>query len=525
MHGLNHIGFKLSGENQKYLHSFSTENNTYLPGQFRVATNTEIEVSVKKAAEAFKTYKRTDPIQRALFLDEIAHQIINKEDELVDRAMKESALSRDRILSERLRTVNQLKLYADLLREGSWVDASIETADNARKPVRKPDLRKMLHPIGPVVVFTASNFPLAYSTAGGDTASALAAGNPVIIKAHESHLGTNEIVADAIITAAKNTGMPDGVFSSLIGNGNALGQELVKHPAIKAAGFTGSHSGGRALFNLAQNRKKPIPVFAEMGSINPVVLFPDEIKTNLNQVVKNYTLSITLDVGQFCTNPGLIIGIKGKELDSFIKKLSSNIKKSVAQTMLSENIWTNYYSNRQKILEQKGVKLLMEGKGDEELKARPTLAIVDGFTFINNPHLSEEVFGPFSLIVICENSEELYLVAICLSGQLTTTIIASKRDITNYKTIIQEFKENTGRLIFNGVPTGVEVCKAMHHGGPYPATTDARFTAVGEDAIKRWVRPIAYQDCPQEFLPEALKNKNPKNIYRIVNGNLTRKSL
>ena len=525
MHGLNHIGFKLSGENQKYLHSFSTENNTYLPGQFRIATNTETEVAVKKAVEAYKNFKDTSPVQRALFLDEIAHQIINKEDELVERAMKESALSRNRILSERLRTVNQLKLYAGLLREGSWVEASIETEDNNRKPVRKPDLRKMLHPIGPIVVFTASNFPLAYSTAGGDTASALAAGNPVIIKAHESHLGTNELVADAIIAAAINTGMPDGVFSSLIGSGNALGQELVKHPAIKAVGFTGSHSGGRALFNLAQNRKHPIPVFAEMGSINPVVLFPDELNTNLKKVVKNYALSITLDVGQFCTNPGLIIGIKGKELDEFIKKLSKRIKKSTAQTMLSENIWTNYYSNRQKILEQKGVKLLMEGEGDEELKARPTLATVSGKTFINNPHLSEEVFGPFSLIVICENSEELNLVAICLNGQLTTTIIANETDINNYGAIIHEFKENAGRLIFNGVPTGVEVCKAMNHGGPYPATTDARFTAVGEDAIKRWVRPIAYQDCPQEFLPESLKNKNALNIYRTINGVLTKRSL
>ena len=525
MHGLNYIGFKLSGENQKYLHSFSTEENTYLPGQFRIATNTEIEVAVKKASEAFKLYKKTDPEQRALFLDEIAHQIINKEDELVERAMKESALSRKRILSERLRTVNQLKLYAGLLRDGSWVEASIEIEDNTRKSVRKPDLRKMLHPIGPVVVFTASNFPLAYSTAGGDTASALAAGNPVIIKAHESHLGTNELVADAIIAAAKNTRMPDGVFSSLIGNGNALGQELVKHPAIKAIGFTGSLSGGRALYNLAQNRKHPIPVFAEMGSINPVVLFPDELKTNLNKVVKNYALSITLDVGQFCTNPGLIIGIKGKELDDFIKNLSKRFKKLVSETMLSENIWTNYYSNRQKILEQKGVNMLIEGSGDEELKAKPTLATVDGRTFIYNPHLSEEVFGPFSLIVICENSEELNQVAVCLNGQLTTTIIGSENDLINYRSIIQEFKENTGRLIFNGVPTGVEVCKAMHHGGPYPATTDSRFTAVGEDAIKRWVRPIAYQDCPQEFLPEPLKNKNPLKIYRMVNGKLTRKAL
>lgn len=522
MHGLNHIGFKLSGENQKYLHAFSTENNTYLPGQFRIATNTEIEVSVKKASEAFNIYKRTKPEQRALFLDEIAHEIINKEDELVERAMKESALSRERIMSERQRTIKQLKLYADLLREGSWVEASIETEDNERKPVRKPDLRKMLHPIGPVVVFTASNFPLAYSTAGGDTASALAAGNPVIIKAHESHLGTNEIIADAIITAAKNTGMPDGVFSSLIGNGNVLGQELVKHPAIKAVGFTGSHMGGRALYNLAQNRKHPIPVFAEMGSINPVVLFPDELKSNLKKVVDNYTLSITLDVGQFCTNPGLIIGIKGIELDNFMNKLSSRFKKLKSQTMLSENIWTNYYGNRQKILEQKGVKLLIEGEGDEELKAKPTLAIVDGRTFINNTHLSEEVFGPFSMIVICENREELNQVAVCLRGQLTTTIIANKNDIIKYESIIQEFKENTGRLIFNGVPTGVEVCKAMHHGGPYPATTDARFTAVGEDAIKRWVRPITYQDCPQEILPEPLKDKNPLNIYRIVNGDLTR---
>jgi NADP-dependent aldehyde dehydrogenase len=525
MHGLNHIGFYLSGENTKYMHAFSTENNTFLPGQFRIATDTEIKEAVQKAADAYLEYKNISAGQRALFLDEIAHQIINKEDELIERTMHETALSRDRIIAERGRTVLQLKMFADLLREGSWVKATIETSDENQKPNRGPDLRKMLHPIGPVVVFTASNFPLAYSTAGGDTASALAAGNPVIVKAHESHLGTNELVADAIIEAAKITKMPDGVFSSLIGDGNALGQELVRHPLIKAVGFTGSQSGGRSLFNLAQNRKQPIPMFAEMGSINPVVLFPDKLKSNLKQIVKNYTNSITLDVGQFCTNPGIIIGLNGENLDTFIKKLSKQIKKSFAKTMLSENIWTNYYSNRQKTLAQKGVELIMEGEGDEELKARPTLARVSGKVFINNPHLSEEVFGPFSMIVVCNNDKELNKVAAFLDGQLTTTIIASKKDIIKYRSTIDEFKENAGRLIFNGVPTGVEVCKAMQHGGPYPATTDARFTAVGEDAIMRWLRPIAFQDCPNELLPEALKNKNPLNIYRSIDGKYTRKSL
>jgi len=525
MHGLNYIGYKLSGQNQKYIHAFSTEANTFLPGQFRVATNTETEAAVQKASRAFKKYRNTSGDQRALFLDEIAHQIINKEDELIERAMRETALSRDRIIAERSRTVHQLKSFAKLLRDGSWLEPVIETPDNNRKPNRKPDLRKMLHPIGPVVVFTASNFPLAYSTAGGDTASALAAGNPVLVKAHESHLGTNELVADAIIEAAKITGMPDGVFSSLIGSGNALGQELVKHPLVKAVGFTGSQSGGRDLFNLAQNRKQPIPLFAEMGSINPVVLFPGELKLNLKKVVKNYAASITLDVGQFCTNPGLIIGINGKPLDGFIKKLSKLIRKSSSQTMLSENIWTNFYSNRQKALEQKGVKLLTEGEGHEELKARPTLAIVSGKNFVNNPHLAQEVFGPFSLIVVCNDDDELNQVASCINGQLTTTIIANKTDIKKYRHTVQEFKENAGRLIFNGVPTGVEVCKAMHHGGPYPATTDARFTAVGEDAIKRWLRPVTYQDCPETFLPEALRNKNTLKIYRTINGKLTRKSL
>lgn len=525
MHGLNQIGYKLSGENKNYIHAFSSVTNTFLPGQFRIATSTEIEAAVQKAAKAFKDYRNVSAENRALFLDEIAHQIINKEDELIDRAMQETALSRNRIISERGRTIHQLKLFAELLRKGSWMEASIETADEIRKPKRKPDLRKMLHPMGPVLVFTASNFPLAYSTAGGDTASALAAGNPVIVKVHESHPGTNELVSDAIIEAAKNTGMPDGVFSSLIGKGNVLGQELVKHPLIKAVGFTGSHAGGRALFNLAQMRKHPIPMFAEMGSVNPVVLFPDELKTNLKKTVKNYAASITLDVGQFCTNPGLIIGLKGKILDGFIKKLAKQIKKSAAQTMLSENIWTNYYSNRQKTLEHKDVELLVEGPGNEELKARPTLAIVEGNNFISNPQLATEIFGPFSLIVVCANDEELYQVAACLNGQLTTTIIANKKDIKKYKAIIQEYKQNAGRLIFNDVPTGVEVCKAMHHGGPYPATTDARFTAVGDDAIKRWLRPITYQDCPEPFLPQALKNKNELKIYRNINGKLTRKSL
>ena len=525
MHGLNQIGHSLSGENKKYIHSFSTVSNSFLPGQFCLATAKEIDSAFEKSKVAFVKYREVSNKKRAKFLEEIAHQIINIGDALIERASKETALSVDRIISERGRTVNQLKMFAQLLKKGSWEEASIDTSEEGRTPTRKPDLRKSLQPLGTVVVFTASNFPLAYSTAGGDTVSALAAGNSVIIKAHESHLGTNELVAGAIIKAAIKTGMPDGVFSSLIGSGNKLGKDLVENPNTKAVGFTGSQSGGKSLFKLAQNREIPIPFFAEMGSINPVVLFPNELKKNLNKTVNNYSKSITLDVGQFCTNPGLIIGIKSKELDKFINKLSKKIGESTSQTMLSENIWTSFYSNRKIALEQKGVKLLNEGKGDEELKARPTLAVVNASDFINNSSLLEEVFGPYSLIVICNNEDELNKIATNIKGQLTTTIIANKTDLKTFKPIIHEFRENTGRLIFNGVPTGVEVCKSMNHGGPFPATTDSRFTAVGQDAIKRWLRPISYQDCPEEFLPKILRNKNPSKTYRTINGKLTRKSL
>jgi len=523
--GLNFIGFELSGDNTEYIHAFSTLENTYLQGQFRIATESEIEKALIKAREAFKIYRNTSAMQRAVFLETIAQKIMEKEDELIERTMKEAALSYKRVFSERDRTVHQLKLYAQMLKEGSYVEATIETADEYRKPERKPDLRKMLEPIGPVLVFTASNFPLAYATAGGDTASALAAGNPVIVKAHESHLGTNELVSDAIIEAAKQCEMPDGVFSSLIGKGIQLGQHLVLHPAICAVGFTGSFTGGRALFDLAAKRKNPIPVFAEMGSINPVVLLPNQLKQNLKKVVKEYAFSIVLGGGQFCTNPGLLIGLESKTLDEFIKKLSKQIAISESRTMISENIWAGYYSKRQKALEQKGVTLVTEGTGDEELKGRPTLAMVNGRNFLDNPFLKDEVFGPYSLIVRCKNEGEMNRIANQLNGQLTTTIIANEKDIKNYSETIDSFKENAGRIVFNGVPTGVDVCRAMQHGGPYPATTDSRFTAVGEDAVKRWLRPVAYQDCPKSYLPDALKNKNSLKIRRIINGKPSRKTL
>lgn len=520
MHGKNVIGFEKSGLNTDYVRSFSPLLNTYLEGQFCIATSDEIQRTIQKAEKAFSEFKSISGDKRAEFLLEIAHGLID-DDLLIERAMYETALSTDRLISERARTIHQLKSFARMLQEGSYIDAIIETAQDHRQPLRKPDLRKMLLPLGPVLVFTASNFPLAYSTAGGDTASALAAGNPVIVKAHESHLGTNERVADIICQAARRSGMPDGVFSSLIGKGNHLGKELAMHPGIKAIGFTGSQAGGKAIYNFGTTRKNPIPVFAEMGSVNPVLLFPDALNKNRSKIVRDYVKSITQDMGQFCTNPGLIIGIKNRTMECFIEELGEKIRKKMSETMLSETIWTNFYTSRQKKLDQKGVRLIAESSGDEELKGKPTLATVSAQQFLQNTHLWKEVFGPFSLIVLADTADEMKEVVNHLEGQLTLTIIGNASDYKIHQDLISTAEQKAGRIIFNGVPTGVEVCRAMHHGGPFPATTDSRFTAVGEDAIYRWLRPLTYQDCPDAMLPEALKNSNPLNIVRRVNGHLS----
>ena len=525
LHGKNRIGFELLAASDEFVRSYDPKAGKELD-KFYLATEAEVALALNKAAKAFETYHYYSGKRKAAFLEAIADEILALGNELVETAMKESGLPEARIIGERGRTMGQLKLFAQLVREGSWVDATIETAQPDRQPLPKPDIRKMLCPVGPVVVFAASNFPLAFSTAGGDTASALAAGNPVIVKAHMSHLGTNELVAGAISRAAEKTGMPDGVFSSLNGRGASLGQALVKDPIVKSVGFTGSHNGGMALYRAAAQREEPIPVFAEMGSVNPVIVLPGKLKKMGEEVAKQYAGSITLGVGQFCTNPGLILGIEGNEMNTFISALGEEIQTIAPATMLNEAIHKSYQEGKKKILEQKGVQLAGAAKDEEgNFLGVPTVARVSGNDFLINPSLHEEVFGPFSLIVVCTDKEELQQVILKVKGQLTSTIMAEEDELAEYQDIANAAANIAGRVIFNGVPTGVEVCHAMQHGGPFPASTDSRFTSVGTDAIKRFARPLAYQSFPENALPDELKNSNPLGIWRKVNGELTREAV
>jgi alpha-ketoglutaric semialdehyde dehydrogenase len=381
-----------------------------------------------------------------------------------------------------------------------------------------------LHPIGPVAVFAASNFPFAFSTAGGDTASALAAGCPVVMKGHSGHIKTSELVTKAILKAANDTGMPDGVFAMVLGAGATVGKALVEHPAIKAVGFTGSYGGGMALFHLANARKEPIPVFSEMGSINPVVLMPEKLKNEAEAVAKMYAGSITQGVGQFCTNPGLILGVEGDNLNQFIKILSDEIEKIAPASMLNTGIYNNYVKMREQAINQQLVdteavsKLPISG----EIQGTPTIASVSGDVFLQNTTLHQEVFGPYSLVVKCKNLAQVEEIISLLEGQLTATLMATEAELLENKGIVDSLRQKVGRLLFNGVPTGVEVSPAMQHGGPFPASTDSRFTSVGPDAIKRFVRPASYQSFPDSLLPDELKRDNPLNIWRLVDGKMAK---
>lgn len=516
--GKNYIGKRLSALGDKTYRTFNPKLNVANSYVFTEATTHEIDDALKLATEAFKTFKTSSGTQKSLFLNAIADEILALDELLLSVYCTESGLPKKRALSERARTIFQLRTFANLVAEGSWLEAVIDYGKPERTPLPKPDLRKINIPIGPIAVFGASNFPLAYSTAGGDTASALASGCPVLVKSHPMHSGTGELVASAIIKATEKTGMPNGVFSNLNSSGIEVGEYLVKHPQVKAIGFTGSITGGRALFNAAAQRKEPIPVFAEMGSINPVVILPEALKENNKKIASDYADSITLDTGQFCTNPGLIVSIESEELEVFINHLSDEIAKKQPTCMLHPNINNAFEANKLNTLNQKQIKLVAEFNGNvKDNYAKPTVVTVDGLSFLKNPILHREVFGPFSMLVKCKDINELETVINGLEGQLTGTIMASSEEAQRYSFIIDALKNKVGRLIYNGVPTGVEVCDAMVHGGPYPATTDSRFTAVGVNSIKRWVRPFSYQNWPNALLPDALKDENPLGIKRKVN--------
>ncbi|MBS1683025.1 MAG: aldehyde dehydrogenase (NADP(+)) [Bacteroidetes bacterium] len=483
------------------------------------ATKEEINIALHEAQVAFLSYKNTSGKKKAELLRAIAQEIDALGNTLVETVMRETNLPEARVISERARTTGHCRMFADLVEEGSWVEARIDTAQPNRTPAPKPDLRKMLIPIGPVVVFGAANFPLAYSTMGGDSVSALAAGCPVIVKAHPAHAETSGLVAQAIQRAITRTGMPKNIFQHLYGKSFEVGQALVNHPLTKAVGFTGSLAGGKALFDIASRRAEPIPVFAEMSSINPVILLPDSLEKDFEKTALLLAASITQGVGQFCTNPGLIIAQDNSALEKFTTKLHDEINKVLPATMLHQGIADNYHKRLDQTLSQQGVKV--EAQSDSKassMQGQSLIASVPASEFLKNHLLAEEVFGPFSLIVKCKNLQELHAVVSHNSGQLTASVIGSEVEIEKHKNLFNVLIEKAGRLIVNGVPTGVEVCPSQNHGGPFPSTTDSRFTAVGTDAIKRFARPVAFQNFPHALLPDELKNENPLKIWRYSNS-------
>ena len=517
--GRNYIGNELSSKGDITFKTFNPQLNVENKYIFFEATSTEIDDAAILATKAFKEFRNISGTRKAVFLDAIADEILDLGDELIDSYCSESGLTEERAKGERVRTVGQLRSFAELVEKGTWVNATIDTAQPNRIPVPKPDLRKMLVPLGPIVVFGASNFPLAYSTAGGDTAAALATGCPVIVKSHPMHAGTGELVASAVIKAAEKTGMPNGVFSNINSSGITVGKQLVSHPNVKAVGFTGSIRGGRALFDLASKREEPIPVFAEMGSVNPVVMLPNALNNRAIELAKTYASSITLGVGQFCTNPGLILGLKSEGLSTFIKTLGNEIMLTDAMCMLHPNILEAYDTNKQKAASLNNIELVADYTSNVKQNfARPAIMTVDGNVFLENTTLHKEVFGPFSIVVQCADAVQLEKIISKLEGQLTGTLIADNSEEQNFEGVISALQNRVGRIIFNGVPTGVEVCPSMTHGGPYPASTDSRFTAVGIHSIKRWVRPFSYQNWPNDLLPSELQDENPLEISRLVNG-------
>lgn len=515
-----------SGENTFVISPLTQE--PLQPG-FHQASIEQTRLAAQAAADAFPDYAQTSPGQRATFLETIALRIEALGEELLLRANQETGLPVTRLTGERARTCGQLRLFAEVVREGSWVDARIDTALPDRTPLPRPDLRRMLIPLGPVVVFGSSNFPLAFSVAGGDTASALAAGNPVIVKAHSGHPGTSEMIASAILAAVQECGIPSGVFSMLHGRGETIGLELVRQPSIKAVGFTGSHTAGRALFDAAASRPDPIPVFAEMASLNPVFVLPRLLEERGSAFAKGLFDSVTLGGGQFCTKPGLIFGIEGPAWKNMVEEFGRLVAQGSATTMLNAGILESFKNAKARLCSRKGVHILAQStraSDPHKTESLPAAGLISGDEFLADPACGEiEVFGPFCLFVAAKSAAQLQEISTHLIGQLTAAIHYSGDDDVLVKSLVRSAAQRSGRIIFNGFPTGVEVCPSMHHGGPYPATSDTRFTSVGTAAMLRFARPICLQNSPETLLPEELRSDNPRHIMRLVNNELTWKAL
>ncbi len=527
LHGLSLIGFETGAQTGTGFYGIDPATGERLEPAYFGSSSDEIERAVQLADAAFPIYGALAGREKARLLRTIATNLEGNADELVDRSRRESGLTEVRLRGELARTANQMRLFAALVEEGSWVDARIDPALPDRKPAPRPDIRSMLKPLGPVAVFGASNFPLAFSVAGGDTASALAAGNPVVVKAHPAHPGTSELAGVAIREAVRACGLPEGVFSLLFDAGIEVGSRLVSHAAIKAVGFTGSLAGGRALMKLAAARPVPIPVYAEMGSTNPVFVLPGAMRSRSAAISAGLLNSFTLGAGQMCTKPGLVFVPPVAESDSFSTELREGVLKMEPQTLLTKGIAEKYASTLQARAHEEDLVLAAQSRSaDGPVSIQPVaLYQSDVASLLGNPSLAEEVFGPNTLLLNYSTPEELLAVARSLEGHLTASVHGTEEDLAAHCELIAILESKVGRLIFNGFPTGVELCDAMVHGGPWPATSDGRSTSVGSQAIFRFARPFCYQGFPDSALPDELKNGNPLGILRRIDGSSSRNAV
>ncbi|NIX93746.1 aldehyde dehydrogenase (NADP(+)) [Pseudomonas fulva] len=523
MTGSNFIGGQRSAAGSVRLQSLDACTGEALPVTFSQATPEEVDAAAQAAEAAFPAYSALAPERRAQFLDAIADQLDALDDTFIATVCRETALPAGRIQGERARTSNQMRQFAKVLRRGDFLGARIDRAQPQRQPLPRPDLRQYRTGLGPVAVFGASNFPLAFSTAGGDTAAALAAGCPVVIKAHSGHMATAEWVGEAIERAAVATGMPAGVFNMIYGAG--VGEALVRHPMIQAVGFTGSLKGGRALCDMAAARAQPIPVFAEMSSINPVLVLPGALQARGPQIARELANSVVMGCGQFCTNPGLVIGIAGEAFSDFLAQLGAHLADQPGQTMLNAGTLRSYGAGVERLHQHPGIRHLA-GSTQGGNQAQPQLFMAQASLLLQGDEvLQEEVFGPTTVAIEVADEAELRRALEALQGQLTATLIAEPEDFRRFAALVPVLQRKAGRLLVNGYPTGVEVCEAMVHGGPYPATSDARGTSVGTLAIDRFLRPVCFQDYPDALLPDALKDANPLGLLRLIDGQHSREAL
>lgn len=519
-------------------HAIDPHSGHELPTLYLAAKAEDVDKAAWAAWQAFHAMGTRSGADRAALLERIAEGIAGLGEDLLAVASDETGLGPARLVSERDRTINTLRMFAELVRRGDWVGAIIDTGQISRRPVPKPDVRTMLRPLGPVAVFGAGNFPLAYSTAGGDTASAFAAGCPVVVKGHPGHPGTGELVAQAVARAVEECGFDPGTFSFLHAGGvreMAIGEQVVRHPAVRAVGFTGSFGGGTALARLASERADPIPVFAEMGSTNPVFVLPSALDSQADAIAERLVQSATNSGGQMCTCPGLIFAIRGEGAEKLQRSMAKMLNEMPPQTMLNPRTRATFARRAEEVAAVPGVEVragsVQAGHrtsrdAEQHVVGSPIRASAALFrtsfeTFRRTPTLHEEIFGPAAVLVMCGDEQQLVEAAAAIQGSLTGTIWAGSADEELARRLQQVLEQRVGRLIYNGVPTGVEVCEAMVHGGPFPATNQAQSTAVGPRAIQRWCRPVAYQNTPDGLLPAELRNGNPLKILRLVNGQLT----